>query len=376
MGCGHADIGPIRGDVGLREPEQAMAERQLKFLRRADSRSSRLWFVWDDQYACGCCGGCQFLSSSINRVSTPRMRDRLKDLPLEGLYGAMRDRVPTPPLATPSQSSFKSLKTLQYLHSTVVWYHFSVDRQKDTPLEETPGRLPSTSSLPSFIPEDNGLSQESDNDSFHSAIEYFGNDDLHEELFHSINNTPRASVKHHSRQSSKQSIQAGIPLHLDGNRRSRNFPPVNPSSSKNLEFVSHYEKVLNSYRCSWKTVKLYRRAGMKESPPTESKSASGQRFMGGATPKRGRRKDDSNARKFILEVPVFTSSLEQLPFVLRSHYSENQPPANSKGRDHRRQSLVGDNSAMFSVEVGITGFDIFLSPPFIPLIERYVYMYM
>ena len=367
MRCGRADIGTIRGDIGLREPEEAMANRQFEFLKRADSRTHRLWFIWNRQYNCGCCGGCQFLSSSITRVPTPIIHDQLKNLPQEPIRGPSPPSA-TPPLATPSQSSFKSLVTLQYLHSTM--YHFLADDQQisDTPLEETPGHLPSTSSLPSVIPEDDILSQESDNDSFHSANEYFGNEDPNEELYHSTTNTPRASIKHHSRQSSKHSVPTGLPLNTDTFKRSRNYNPVIPPTKK-CGFVSDYVKVLNSYKCSWKTIKLYKRGGVKESPPTESKSGSGLRFMGGVTPKRAKRRDPS---KYILEVPIFTNALDQLPYIVHSHLVDNRPLDTNRNR----RSSVTDNSAMFSVEVGITGFDVFLSPPLIPLIERFVHVYM
>ena len=63
--CAHADIGTIHSDINLREEEESMPERQLKFLMKADSKTHRLYFLWDSNAPCGCCGGCPFLDDHL-----------------------------------------------------------------------------------------------------------------------------------------------------------------------------------------------------------------------------------------------------------------------------------------------------------------------
>ena len=366
-----------------------MADRQLQFFKRADCRTRRLWFIWDSEgvngSGCGCCGGCQFLSSSIQRQAVPIQRDSLKDLPLDPSYPAAgstsrergstsKERGSTPLLAVPSQFPFTSLKTLQYLHSTIVSYHFTAAAPDQSPptlrrkisVEEPTGHtLPSSSSLPSINVISDQL-QESDDESYISAKDYF--DDMNEDPFHSVHNTPRASARH-SRQSSKQSIQTGPGLEPPKQRSS--VPLLHPSlplsNRNNTDLSSHYNRVLDTYNCHWRTIKLYRKTGINESPPTEHKSGSGLNFGGGATPKRGRRKEDCRGPKFVLDVPEFTSVLGRLPYVLHSHVLDSQP-ARCKGSAEK----TGENSAMFSVDVAVNSFDVFVTPPFVQVIDRYV----
>jgi len=78
--CGLLDIGNIQGDLNLREIEECVPQRQLEFLRKADTKTRRLWFLWHkeeeeegdtfvlrDEFRCGCCGGCAFLDGCIER---------------------------------------------------------------------------------------------------------------------------------------------------------------------------------------------------------------------------------------------------------------------------------------------------------------------
>ena len=78
--CGLLDIGNIQGDLNLREVEECVPQRQLEFLRKADTMTRRLWFLWHDEeeeegdryvlmdeFRCGCCGGCAFLDGCIER---------------------------------------------------------------------------------------------------------------------------------------------------------------------------------------------------------------------------------------------------------------------------------------------------------------------
>lgn len=66
---GLVDCNTVQGDLSLREPMDCVPERQLAFLKLADARTQRLWFLWREDHAgqCGCCGGCLFMHSSISR---------------------------------------------------------------------------------------------------------------------------------------------------------------------------------------------------------------------------------------------------------------------------------------------------------------------
>ncbi len=65
--AGLLDIGHVTGGVALSEPGECVTERQQQFLHKADERTRRLWFLWDNREGCGCCGGCKFLNGSLAR---------------------------------------------------------------------------------------------------------------------------------------------------------------------------------------------------------------------------------------------------------------------------------------------------------------------
>ena len=70
--CARLQVGDVKGDLSLRDSTHSVPSRQLAFLKKADSRSQRLWFLWpqgSDQtlQECGCCGGCLFLGDYIRR---------------------------------------------------------------------------------------------------------------------------------------------------------------------------------------------------------------------------------------------------------------------------------------------------------------------
>lgn len=67
---GVIDLGPISGDLSLREPEDCVPNRQLEFLKLADKQTKRLWFLWDNKGNCGCWGGCLFHDDFIKRPLT------------------------------------------------------------------------------------------------------------------------------------------------------------------------------------------------------------------------------------------------------------------------------------------------------------------
>ncbi len=67
---GLVDLGPISGDLSLREPLDCVPQRQMDFLKLADKNTRRLWFLWDSGDNCGCWGACLFLGDSTKRPLT------------------------------------------------------------------------------------------------------------------------------------------------------------------------------------------------------------------------------------------------------------------------------------------------------------------
>ena len=66
---GLVDLANLQGSVLSHEPLDCVPERQLQFLKKADQRTQRLWFLWREDLSsvCGCCGGCQFLDTQVSR---------------------------------------------------------------------------------------------------------------------------------------------------------------------------------------------------------------------------------------------------------------------------------------------------------------------
>ncbi len=73
---GLLDLGPISGDLSLREPLDCVPQRQMDFLKLADKNTKRLWFLWDTTSDnCGCWGACMFQDSFIKRPLTRGKND-------------------------------------------------------------------------------------------------------------------------------------------------------------------------------------------------------------------------------------------------------------------------------------------------------------
>ena len=72
---GLVDLGPISGDLSLREPLDCVPQRQMDFLKLADKNTKRLWFLWDTSDNCGCWGACMFQDGSVQRPLTRGKKD-------------------------------------------------------------------------------------------------------------------------------------------------------------------------------------------------------------------------------------------------------------------------------------------------------------
>ena len=123
---GMLDVGNIQGDLALREPMECVPERQLQFLRKADVRTQRLWFIWNDSQ-CGCSGGCIFLEDRI--IKRP-----LTDRSESAVYRPQFSALTTIPRhlgmqalmhQTHQLSNIKELHCLQHLHKGLLDHYQS-----------------------------------------------------------------------------------------------------------------------------------------------------------------------------------------------------------------------------------------------------------
>ena len=120
--CGLIDVGNVQGDLNLREREECVPFRQREFLKLADGRTRRLWFLWKhedddgvdggstgrkglkDEFRCGCCGGCPFLGGCIERQLP---RDQLHSVAYVSRLSTEPERPEKP--ESGSASTYKSL---------------------------------------------------------------------------------------------------------------------------------------------------------------------------------------------------------------------------------------------------------------------------
>ncbi|XP_019853101.1 PREDICTED: uncharacterized protein KIAA1109-like isoform X3 [Amphimedon queenslandica] len=126
--CACFDVGAIEGDFSLREPLEADSNRQKSFLKLSDL-SHRLWFLWDNCYTCGCCGGCQFLDGCISREDylpvshSSRYFAKVK-------YDPIINRSPRSLPEIPLHLSIDNVPSLECLHNCILKYYGFADLQR------------------------------------------------------------------------------------------------------------------------------------------------------------------------------------------------------------------------------------------------------
>ena len=184
--CGVIDVGNVQGDLNLREKEECVPRRQREFLKLADARTKRLWFLWrdedgsegtgtgrkglKDEFRCGCCGGCPFLGGIIERQLP---RDKLHSVAyVSGLSADSPERPekPEPGSGSTYKSlglqalrkvlpgfSIKELDCIQYIHQGLLEHYgvrygrpnivsckYTEDRQDDQCVSESVESSPVT----------------------------------------------------------------------------------------------------------------------------------------------------------------------------------------------------------------------------------------
>ena len=191
--AGELDVGSVQGDITLREPLDCVPQRQRTFLRKADKRTRRLWFLWQEEsgaelpahmvgeFLCGCCGGCQFLDGYLQRraprhpsscavyAAEPPLPHRhlgagtmARALGLQGLRRALHS------------ACIRELECLQHIHLGLL--NFCARRYPPV-TEETPtaGQPPISSDTESFV---SALASQEDSES--DTNEYYSLENVNE----------------------------------------------------------------------------------------------------------------------------------------------------------------------------------------------------
>ena len=105
------DINSIQGNLALREPGDCVPQRQLHFLKNADKRTQRLWFLWrrDSAARCGCWGDCFFLDGYLQ----PRALTKCSE---SAVYGTQFASFPSVPRQLGLQRVKETLLTSHISH--------------------------------------------------------------------------------------------------------------------------------------------------------------------------------------------------------------------------------------------------------------------
>ena len=365
-------------------------------MRRADNRTRRLWFLWYEGYDCGCCGGCVFHDSCINRPETNILFESQSSryfsvnesskhpLHLTTSHTQATTTLtfdPAPPLA------FDTLQAIHHIHDLLLIHHqliktpshqISLETGNGTPFHFQ--ATPTISKKTEIQTSDDNVSQESD--SFHSAKDSFTYD---EENFESLHNSPLPSEKHirHMKKPSRSDIPFPVEYTDISSAHKQKLKRTLPIQK--TEFIHNYSNILDSYKCHWKSIKLIARSSNDELPVEASQdSRSGLHHLvvnsskvGGdkGLPRFNGKHKDEQSPWIVLEVPELTnSSLGYLPYIV-AHNMEPSPSTGRVGHVTLGKEEGKDESAlaMLSVSVNIVGsFGIILSPPLVSVIERLV----
>ena len=406
MECACVDVGRIQSDISLREPHLALPDRQQAFLRRADSNSQRLWFLWDDSYQCGCCGGCMYLDHYIQRDDTPYQLQTSRYFshdatgsPLsQPILSPSQDQTTIPLAPLPTALTFDNLSAIEHLHTVLLSHHqFIKSTQDSTPrqnitLEE--GKVSNGERL-ELIHDEENLSQDSEG-SFVSAqtsldsYASFSDDDK----FKSLQNSPKGPDRYsrHSRKMSRNEIIITDEQRKESTLQSRRHHQK-PHS------LANYQNVLDTYKCHFKVLRIASTIPSQESTPLKESSRSTRRsglLLLGESPEEsgvlhpspwhsGQKRRQSRVLKkqgpwFVLEIPEIShSSMGYLPFVLPNSMDPSVNSSNVRvshyfmegGRNQQEDRTL----AFLSVSVNVIGnLGILISPPAATVLNRYGWM--
>lgn len=354
--CACVDVGTIQGDIRVREPHEADPERQQVFLRRSDASTRRLWFLWDDKYDCGCCGGCQYLEGTIERPE-PSYKYQTSRYFSREFTSSSSDDETTFLEPFPTSLTFNDLPSINYLHQVLLAnYNFS----------ESPSQISDniTHTSPPQIKLDisdtiEALSQDSEA-SFYSASSNVHSD---EESYESLQDSPQVNEKPpRSKRASR----------IEGTGSIKSSFTINDND---------YVSALDNYKCSMKVLHVFTNSGQSISTPHRSNRTSGlfadtpptnSRSPWHINEQKERRTPRKQIPRLVLEIPQISHvSMGHLPSVTLNY------PDVPFGR-YRASQYFSDKSdidektlAFLSVSVNIIGnIGIFVSPPAMKMVDK------
>lgn len=316
--CACLDTGTVEGDFMLRDYSEADSIRQQEFLRRSDSAFHRLWFLWNDAYSCGCCGGCEFLGGSVYREEFSPILQRSRYFSPNTSI-PMKNNQSVPLAQVPHLLSFDNLSAVEWIHQLILqFYGFtdSLSEENVQPVRQEDIELISQDSEASFDTAKQSLHPESFSD---------------DENYASLENSPRVSVKNFSRD--------GSGVHLKRN---------NDASSNILHL---YTELLDKYWCHTNTVRINYKKSLKHLwTKNNSKSQSKANFK--------------------IDFPVFVKTVPGvLPVMSYNSADEILISGSSHGTD-KENNESGSSNSISVVLVGNIG--CVISPPVFAVINRYV----
>lgn len=340
--CACCDIGSVYGDIALREPHEAYPDRQQYFLKRADESSHRLWFLWDNNMSCGCCGGCQFLDGFICRDDTPVSKHKTRRyFSSNGTFSGTTSSDYGKMEQFPTHISFDSLSSIDHLHHIALNYYGFID-----PPPNVSSSKHVTTSYEGVVIAIDTVSVDSEA-TFDTAPTSLPSPS--EEAYASLENSPQASVK---------------------NSR----PKEIEESTTPITHTAYYSNVLDKYWCNYKNVKIAERipyhqvdetSNLLSIPGSSTQPSPWRTNKKGITPKR-------TVPCFVLKIPeICHSSVGQLPSVVSnaSHYVHYERISHYSS--DAEKELDSTSSAFVSININVGGsIGLLFSPPVVDVINK------
>ena len=361
--CACIDVGSIQGDIRVREPHEAAPDRQQHFLRRSDASSQRLWFLWDENYQCGCCGGCEYLGGFIKRDESPYKCYNSRYFS-QGTGSTLSDYDTNFPEQFPTNFTFSDLLSINSLHQILLTnYSFT-----DVPAHchDTVAASAANASPPKINIELEALSQDSESSfdtaptSLHSLV--LPSDD---ESYESLQNSPQVTDK---------------PARSKRTTRS-DFHDGSKQKAHSTTHDSDYVNALDTYKCQMKTLHIVangrqcmstpRKSGalLLNTTPTSSTQPSPWRH----TEHREKRSPKKNAPYFVLEIPHLSHiSVGHLPSVVPSIADPASFETSRRSHYFADKSELDEKTLAFlSVSVNvIRNIGVFVSPPAVKILDK------
>ena len=369
-----------------------------------------MWFLWNDSYQCGCCGGCVYLDHYIQRDDTPYQfqtsryfsHDVTASQMSQPTLSPSQEHMTTPLASLPMALTFDNLSAIEHLHTLLLSHHQFIKSTQDSTSEQNntleEGKVSNGERLELIHDEENS-SQDSEGSfvSAQTSLDSYASfsDD---EKFKSLQNSPKGPDRHsrHSRRMSRNEI-------IVTDEQRKDLPPQNRRHHQKTHSLANYQNVLDTYRCHFKVLRIASTVRSQESTPLGESSRTTQRsglLLPGESPiykgqesgvlypspwHSGQKRRQSRVLKkqgpwFVLEIPEIShSSIGYLPFVLPNSMDPSVKSSNVRVGHYfmegERNEQEDSTLAFLSVSVNVIGnLGILISPPAATVLNRYEWM--